>query len=233
MPKHGKNYNSAREKIDSNATFVLKEALELIKSCSFAKFDESVDMALKLGVDPRHADQMIRGTVILPAGTGKTVRVAVFAEGEDADAASEAGAEIVGSDDLVEKIKGGEFDFDVAIAHPKMMGKVGKLGKVLGPRGLMPNPKAGTVTPNVAQAVKEAKAGKIEYRTDKSGVIHVMVGKVSFTMEELEENCITLIYALNKAKPAAVKGAYFKSCTISTTMGPGVRVDLANILQQK
>ncbi len=232
MPKHGKNYSNAREKIDREKQYPLKEAIDLVKENSFAKFDESVDMAIKLGVDPRHADQMVRGTVVLPAGTGKSLRIAVFAEGEDADSAKEAGADIVGGDDLVEKIQGGEVDFDVAIAHPQMMSKVGRLGKVLGPRGLMPNPKAGTVTPNIKQAVNEAKAGKIEYRVDKGGVIHAIVGKVSFEAEALNDNCEALINALSKARPPSVKGAYFRSCVLSSTMGPGVKVDLTGIISK-
>lgn len=232
MPKHGKNYNSAREKIDRDKEYPLAEAIELIKANSFAKFDETMDIAVKLGVDPRHADQMVRGTVVLPSGTGKSVRIAVFAEGDDAEAAKKAGADIVGSDDLVEKIQAGEMDFDVAIAHPSMMSKVGRLGKVLGPRGLMPNPKAGTVTPNVAQAVSEAKAGKIEYRVDKGGVIHSMVGKVSFEADALDQNCKALISALHRARPTSVKGAYFRSCVISSTMGPGVKIDLSGLIQQ-
>jgi large subunit ribosomal protein L1 len=232
MPKNGKNYRSAREKIDRKREYSLKEAIELVKEATYAKFDESLDIAVKLGVDPRHADQMVRGTVVLPAGTGKSVRVAVFAEGEDAEAAKKAGAEIVGSDDLVEKILAGEMNFDVAIAHPQMMSKVGRLGKTLGPRGLMPNPKAGTVTPNVAQAVSEAKAGKIEYRVDKGGVIHAMVGKISFDADALDENCRALLSALNRARPASVKGNYFRSCVVSSTMGPGVKIDLAGLLTQ-
>lgn len=232
MPKHGKNYINARDKIDREKRYPLQEAVELVKDNSYAKFDETVDIAVKLGVDPRHADQMVRGTVVLPAGTGQEVRVAVFAEGDDAEAAREAGADIVGSDDLVEKIQGGDIDFDVAIAHPSMMSKVGRLGKVLGPRGLMPNPKAGTVTPNVGQAVSDAKAGKIEYRVDKGGVIHSIVGKVSFDQDDLIENCKALIIALNKARPPSVKGAYFRSCVLSSTMGPGVKVDLSGIVSK-
>ncbi|RKZ30685.1 50S ribosomal protein L1 [bacterium] len=232
MSRHGKKYEAAREKIDRNKRYTLKEAVELVKECSFAEFDETVEVAIRLGVDPKHAEQMVRGTVVLPNGTGKSVRVAVFAEGEDADAARDAGADVVGGDDLVENVQEGFLDFDVAIAHPSMMGKVGKLGKMLGPRGLMPNPKSGTVTPNVAQAVKEAKAGKIEYRVDKGGVIHAYIGKVSFDAESLEDNCLTLISSIQKAKPASVKGAYFRSITVSSTMGPGVRIDLSGILQQ-
>jgi len=232
MSKHGKHYTEIRKKIDNERAYPLKEAIQLVKENSWVKFDETIDIAVNLGVDPRHADQMVRGTVVLPAGTGKSVRIAVFAEGEDADVARAAGADIVGGEDLIEIVKGGEIDFDVAIAHPQMMGKVGRLGKALGPRGLMPNPKAGTVTANIELAVKEAKAGKIEYRVDKGGVIHAIVGKVSFEVEALEENCSALLNALNKAKPAAVKGVYFRTCVISSTMGPGVKIDLSNVLHQ-
>lgn len=231
MPKHGKKYREARAKVDRTKRYQLDEAIAIVKDCSFAEFDETVEVAIKLGVDPRHAEQMVRGSVVLPNGIGKTVRVAVFAEGDDARAATEAGADVVGSDDLIEKIQGGFLDFDIAIAHPALMGKVGKLGKVLGPRGLMPNPKTGTVSTDIAKAVKESKAGKIEFRVDKGGVVHTIVGKVSFETNALAENCNALIGALQRAKPASVKGAYFRSVTLSSTMGPGVKVDLANLIQ--
>ena len=231
MAAHGKKYLEAREKVDRDNIYPLSDAVKLVKECQFAKFDESIEMAIRLGVDPRHADQMVRGTVILPNGTGKEVTIAVFAEGDDASAAKEAGADIVGSDDLVEKIQEGFTDFDIAIAHPKMMSKVGRLGKVLGPKGLMPNPKAGTVTPNVGQAVSEAKAGKIEYRVDKGGVVHALVGKSSFEIDALIENCSILIKTLAKARPPAVKGAYFRSATISSTMGPGIKFDVSDVLK--
>lgn len=231
MPKHGKKYREVRQKVDRTVQYPIAEAVKLVKDCSFVKFDETVEIAVRLGVDPRHADQMVRGSVLLPRGTGKSVRIAVFAEGDDAAAAQAQGAEIVGSDDLVEKIQGGFLDFDVAIAHPSMMGKVGKLGKVLGPRGLMPNPKSGTVSPDVGRAVKEAKAGKIEYRVDKTGIIHALIGKVSFDPDALVENCTALVDSLQRAKPASVKGVYFRSLTLSSTMGPGVRVDLSSVLQ--
>lgn len=232
MGRHGKKYIEARERVDRNKKYALDEAVALVKDCSFAGFDESVDVAVKLGVDPRHADQMVRGTVVLPGGTGKDLKIAVFAEGEDAKAAEEAGANIVGSDDLVERIKEGFLDFDVAIAHPSMMGKVGRLGKVLGPRGLMPNPKSGTVAPDVARAVEDAKAGKVDYRVDKSGIIHVMVGKVSFEHGKLRDNCKALIDSLAKARPASVKGAYFRSITLTSTMGPGVKIDISDVTQK-
>jgi large subunit ribosomal protein L1 len=230
MPKHGKKYLESRKKVDPKKSYILTEALTLVKDCSYTKFDESVEIAIKLGVDPRHADQMIRGSVLMPRGLGKTVKIAVFAEGDDVKAAQDAGADIVGSDDLIEKIKGGFTDFDVAIAHPSLMGKVGKLGKVLGPRGLMPNPKAGTVSTDIARVVKEAKAGKIEYRVDKGGVIHVIVGKVSFSAEALAENCLELMGAVQKAKPASVKGVFVRSMVISSSMGPGVKIDLSTVL---
>lgn len=224
MPKHGKKFRAAAEKVEANKTYQMAEAVKLVKDMSFAKFNESVDIDFRLGVDPRHADQQVRGTVSLPHGTGKTIRVAVFAKGEKAAEAEKAGAEYVGAEELVTKIAGGFTDFDAAIATPDMMGQVGRLGKVLGPRGLMPNPKTGTVTMDVARAVTEIKAGKVEFRVDKTGNVHVPVGKVQFTEEQLAENAATVVEAIQKAKPAAAKGIYMRNITISSTMGPGVKV---------
>jgi len=222
----GKKYIEVRSKIDREKRYSIAEACELVKQVSFTKFDESVDCASRLGVNPRHADQMIRSSVALPHGTGKTVRVLVFAKGERAAQALEAGADFVGSDDLVQKIQGdGWLDFDVAIATPDMMGLVGRLGRVLGPRNLMPNPKVGTVTMDVATAVRERKAGRIEFRTDKTGIIHAPIGKVSFEPGSLQENLSALLRTLQRLKPATAKGKYFKSVTISSTMGPGIRLD--------
>ena len=226
--KHGKKYLESAKLVDRATLYDPAEALDLAVKTSSAKFDETVEIHVRLGVDSRHADQQVRGAVVLPNGTGKKVRVAVFAKGDAADAAAAAGAEIVGAEDLVAKIQGeGFLDFDVAIAAPNMMGLVGRLGKVLGPRGLMPSPKAGTVTPDVAKAVEEAKAGKIEYRLDKTNIIHCPIGKVSFGAEKLQENYKTLLDAINKAKPSASKGQYIKSCVVATTMGPGVRINPA------
>ena len=226
--KNGKKYLQSAKLVDRATLYDPAEALDLAVKTSSAKFDETVEIHVRLGVDSRHADQQVRGAVVLPNGTGKKVRVAVFAKGDAADAAAAAGAEIVGAEDLVAKIQGeGFLDFDVAIAAPNMMGLVGRLGKVLGPRGLMPSPKAGTVTPDVAKAVEEAKAGKIEYRLDKTNIIHCPIGKVSFGAEKLQENYKTLLDAINKAKPAASKGQYIKSCVVATTMGPGVRINPA------
>ena len=226
--KHGKKYLESAKLVDRAALYEPMEALDLAVKTSSAKFDETVEVHVRLGVDSRHADQQVRGAVVLPNGTGKKVRVAVFAKGDAADAAAAAGAEIVGAEDLVAKIQGeGFLDFDVAIAAPNMMGLVGRLGKVLGPRGLMPSPKAGTVTPDVAKAVEEAKAGKIEYRLDKTNIIHCPIGKVSFGAEKLGENYKTLLSAIEKAKPAAAKGQYIRSCVVATTMGPGVRINPA------
>ncbi len=232
MPKRGKKYRAAVEQYERLKPYPLKEALELVKKMAYAKFDETVDMAIRLNVDPRHADQMVRGTVVLPHGTGKTVRVLVFAKGDKAKEAEEAGADFVGAEDLIEKIQGGWTDFDVAIATPDMMPMVGRLGKILGPRGLMPNPKVGTVTQDVAKAVKEAKAGKIQFRVDKAGNIHAPIGKVSFDVDKLVENATTLIDAIVKARPASVKGQYIKNITVSSTMGPGVRVDISDVLKK-
>ena len=224
--KHGKKYNQGAQLVDRAALYEPSEALDIAVKTATAKFDETVEVHIRLGVDSRHADQQVRGAVVLPNGTGKKVRVAVFAKGADAEAATAAGAEIVGAEDLVAKIQGeGFMDFDVAIAAPNMMGLVGRLGKVLGPRGLMPSPKAGTVTPDVAKAVNEAKAGKIEYRLDKTNIIHCPIGKASFG-----ENFNTLLDAIVKAKPASSKGQYIKSCVVASTMGPGIRINPSKVL---
>ncbi len=224
--KHGKKYVDSVKAVDLGKLYDPSEALALACQTAKAKFDETVEVHVRLGVDSRHADQQVRGAVVLPNGTGKKVRVAVFAKGAEADAAVAAGAEVVGAEDLVAKIQGeGFMDFDVCIAAPNMMGLVGRLGKVLGPRGLMPSPKAGTVTPDVAKAVEEAKAGKIEYRLDKTNIIHCPIGKASFGAEKLGENFATLLEAIVKAKPAAAKGQYIRSCVVASTMGPGVRVN--------
>jgi len=225
----GKRMKAIYEKVDRTKAYTLDEALGLIKEVASAKFDESVDVAVNLGVDARKSDQNVRGATVLPAGTGKTVRVAVFAEGENADKAKAAGADIVGFDDLAEKIKGGEMDFDVCIATPDAMRVVGQLGQILGPRGLMPNPKVGTVTPDVAKAVQNAKAGQVQYRIDKAGIIHCSIGKASFEPSALKENLSALMAALQKAKPSTAKGTYIKRVTVSTTMGPGIGVDVASI----
>lgn len=225
MPKFGKNYAEAAKLIDRAKLYDPAEALELVKQTAKAKFDETVEVAVRLGVDPRHADQQVRGAVSLPAGTGKTVRVLVFAKGDKAKEAEAAGADFVGAEDIVTKIQEGWLDFDVAVATPDMMGMVGKLGRVLGPRGLMPNPKTGTVTFDVANAIKEIKAGKVEYRTDKAGIVAAPIGKVSFEVDNLAVNFKALMDALVRAKPAAAKGVYLKSITISSTMGPGIKVN--------
>lgn len=223
--KHGKKYNDSAKLVDKSRFYETTEALDLACKTAKAKFDETVEVHVRLGVDSRHADQQVRGAVVLPNGTGKNVRVLVFCKEDKAEAAKAAGAEYVGDQDMVDKImKENWMDFDVVIASPDMMGLVGRLGKVLGPRGLMPNPKAGTVTPDVAKAVTEAKAGKIEYRLDKTNIIHCPIGKASFGAAKLEENFSTLIEAIVKAKPAAAKGTYLKSCTVTSTMGPGVPV---------
>ncbi len=226
--KHGKNYQDSQKILDRSKLYDSNEALSLCVQTAKAKFDETVELHIRLGVDSRHADQQVRGAIVLPNGTGKSVRVCVFAKGDNAKAAEEAGAEIVGAEELVQKIQSENFmDFDVVVATPDMMGLVGRLGKVLGPRGLMPNPKAGTVTMDVAKAVAEAKAGKIEYRLDKTNIIHCPIGKASFGAEKLSENFDALIGAVVKAKPAAAKGQYIKSCVVSTTMGPGIRINTA------
>jgi large subunit ribosomal protein L1 len=224
MSKHGKRHRAAAEKIDPDAKYKLKEALVLATSVKSEKFDESVDVAIKLSVDPRKADQNIRGSVVLPKGTGKKFRVLVFAKGEKEKEARDAGAEAVGGDDLVKKIQKGWMEFDRVVATPDMMGQVGKLGKILGPRGLMPNPKTGTVTFDVKQAVESIQAGKVDYRVDKAGIIHASLGRASFSVEALEENFHSLMGALVKAKPASSKGHYVKGISVSTTMGVGVRV---------
>ena len=221
----GKNYKASIASFDKTNSFEPEEAMKIVVDTAKAKFDETIELHVKLGVDSRHADQQVRGVCVLPNGTGKTVRVAVFAKGDLAKAATEAGADIVGDADLVEKIQGGWMDFDVAVASPDMMGFVGRLGKVLGPRGLMPSPKAGTVTMDVAKAVTEAKAGKIEYRLDKTNIIHCPIGKASFGQEKLLENFNALLDAIIKAKPAALKGQYIKSVAVASTMGPGVRIN--------
>ncbi|MCD7797332.1 MAG: 50S ribosomal protein L1 [Clostridiales bacterium] len=223
--KHGKKYTDGAKLIDRSNLYDSAEALELSAKTATAKFDETIEAHIRLGVDSRHADQQVRGAVILPNGTGKNVRVAVFAKGDLAKAAEEAGADIVGEADLVQKIQGGWMDFDVAVASPDMMGFVGRLGKILGPHGLMPSPKAGTVTPDVAKAVKDTKAGKIEYRLDKTNIIHCPIGKASFGTEKLLENFNTLLDAIIKAKPESSKGQYIKSVAVASTMGPGIKIN--------
>ncbi len=227
MAQHGKKYKENLSQVDREQLYSTGDAVELVKSLANAKFDETVELAVRLGVDPRRADQIVRGTLPLPSGTGTNVRVAVFAAGEAAAEARAAGADVVGADDLVARIKGGFLEFDVAIAAPDMMGQVGTLGRVLGPRGLMPNPKTGTVTNDVGKAVGEFKGGRVEYRTDKVGNIHIRVGKVSFTKEQLVANIRAVIDELQRAKPPAAKGRYFLSVTVSSTMGPGVHIDPA------
>ncbi|MBQ3034326.1 MAG: 50S ribosomal protein L1 [Deferribacterales bacterium] len=228
MSRKGKKLVESRTLVDRTKTYELTEAIELSKKAAFAKFDESVDAAVKLGVDPRHSDQMVRGAVVLPNGTGKTVRVAAFAKGEKAKEAEAAGADVVGGDELVAKVESGWLEFDKVVATPDMMAKVGKLGKVLGPRGLMPNPKVGTVTNDVARVVKELKAGMVQFRVDKAGIIHAPIGRKNFDTAKLVENMNALIDALVKAKPATSKGVYLRGINISTTMGPGVKVDPKN-----
>ena len=224
MAKHGKKYRQAVEKVEARP-YSLEDAIKLAKDVSYVKFDETLEIALRLGVDPKHADQMVRGTVVLPHGLGKTARVLVFASGEKIREAEEAGADHVGGEDVAKKIEGGWLDFDAVVATPDMMRVVGRLGKVLGPRGLMPNPKAGTVTTDVAKAVQEIKAGKVEVRVDKTGIIHAPAGKLSFGPERLRENAEALIGAVLKAKPAAAKGKYVRGVSVSSTMGPGIQVD--------
>ena len=229
MAQVSKRLAALRGKIDRNKVYAVSDALTLVKETATAKFDESVDAVINLGIDARKSDQLVRGALVLPSGTGKTKRIAVFAQGAQAEAAKAAGADIVGFDDLAEQVKGGMLDFDVAIATPDAMRIVGTLGQVLGPRGLMPNPKVGTVTPNVAEAVKNAKAGQVQYRTDKGGIVHCTIGRASFTVEALQANLAALIEALNKAKPASSKGVYLKKITVSSTMGAGIRIDQANL----
>lgn len=225
MAKHGKNYNNSAAKVESAKLYTPKEAMTLVKELASAKFDETVEVSIRLGVDTRKADQNVRGSISLPHGTGKTVRVAVFAEGEKAREAEEAGADIIGSDELVAQIQKGEINFDAAIATPNMMGKVGRLGKILGPRGLMPNPKLGTVTMDVAKMVNELKAGRVEYRADRYGICHVAVGRVSFPLEQIVENYGVLLNEILRVKPSSAKGKYIKSVSLASTMGPGVKVD--------
>ncbi len=229
MAKKSKRLRKFYESTDTETRYGLAEAVKLIKSNASAKFDETVEVALNLGVDPRHSDQVVRGVISLPHGTGKTMRVAVFAKGDKAEEAKKAGADLVGADDLAEQINKGEINFDRCIATPDMMVVVGKLGRVLGPRGLMPNPKLGTVTPNVAEAVKSAKAGQIEFRAEKAGIVHAGVGKASFSSEALVENISSFVDAVVKAKPSGVKGTYLKSASITSTMGIGLKLDLANL----
>lgn len=233
MAKHSKRVAALRAKVDRNKNYALTEALTLVKDSATAKFNESVDVAVNLGIDARKSDQLVRGSVVLPAGTGKSVRVAVFAQGAKADEAKAAGADVVGFDDLAATVKGGSIDFDVCIATPDAMKVVGQLGQILGPRGLMPNPKVGTVTMDVTTAVKNAKAGQVQYRTDKAGIIQCTIGRASFTVEQLQQNLSALIDALNKAKPAAAKGQYLKKVSVSSTMGAGVRVDQATLSGQQ
>jgi large subunit ribosomal protein L1 len=230
MAQHGKKYREALKLVDRTRAYAPADAVDLVKKTSIVNFDPSVEAHLRLGVDPRHADQMVRGTVVLPHGTGKVVRVIVFAQGEKAQDALRAGANEVGGEDLVKKIEGGWLEFDVAVATPDMMGMVGKLGRILGRRGLMPNPKAGTVTFDVERAINEVKAGRVEFKVDKSGIIHVPVGKASFDAAALVANLAVLLDAINRAKPAGAKGTYLKGLTIASTMSPGVRVDLPGLL---
>ncbi|WP_269900977.1 50S ribosomal protein L1 [Paenalcaligenes faecalis] len=229
MAKLSKRAAAIAAKIDRNTFYPVTEALTLVKESATAKFDESIDIAVQLGIDPRKSDQLVRGSVVLPAGTGKSVRVAVFAQGDKADEARAAGADIVGMDDLAEQIKAGQMDFDVVIASPDTMRVVGTLGQILGPRGLMPNPKVGTVTPDVVTAINNAKAGQVQYRTDKAGIIHATIGRASFNVEQLQENLLALVDALNKARPSAAKGVYMRKIAVSSTMGGGARVDISSL----
>ncbi len=229
MAKLSKRIRTIREKVEPGKAHGIAEALQLLKELSSVKFDESIDVSVNLGVDPRKSDQVVRGATVLPNGTGKSVRVAVFAQGANAEAAKEAGADVVGFEDLAETVKAGNLDFDVVIASPDAMRIVGQLGQILGPRGLMPNPKVGTVTPDVATAVKNAKAGQVQYRTDKTGIIHCSIGKVSFDVNALQENLQTLLEALKKAKPSSAKGVYIKKVSVSSTMGPGIVVDQSSL----
>jgi large subunit ribosomal protein L1 len=231
MAKLSKRLQAIKSKIDLSKIYPALEALRLIKETATAKFDESVDVAVNLGIDARKSDQMVRGSVVLPKGTGKIVRVAVFAQGDNAQKAKEAGADIVGFDDLAADVKAGKMDFDVVIATPDAMRVVGQLGQILGPRGLMPNPKVGTVTPNVTEAVKNAKAGQVQYRTDKAGIVHCTIGRASFAADDLKVNLVALVEALQKAKPAASKGIYLKKMSVSSTMGVGIRIDQASLAE--
>ena len=229
MPKRGKHYTQSRDKLKAAAPSNFEEAVQHTLASSFAKFDETVDVAVKLGVDPRHADQMVRGTVVLPNGLGKEVKVLVFAKGEKEKEAQDAGADFVGNDDLIEKIKGGWFGFDKAVATPDMMGTVGKIGKLLGPRGLMPNAKTGTVTFELARAIQELKAGKIDFRVEKAGIVHAPMGKVSFGADKIVQNITAFLETIMRLKPTSSKGTYLKGIAISTTMGPGLKVDVAQV----
>ena len=231
MAKNGKKYVEVKKKIDPQKKYTVEDALGLVLESAYAKFDESVDVALRLGVDPRHADQMVRGSIVLPHGTGRTTRVLVFAKGEKVSEAEEAGADFVGAEDMAEKIQGGWLEFDKVIATPDMMGTVGKLGRILGPRGMMPNPKLGTVTFDVAKAVGEMKAGRVDFRVDKVGIVHCSVGKVSFGSEKIMDNLKALLEIVLKLKPSSSKGTYLKSVALSSTMGPGVRVDPVEVPQ--
>src|SRR3954451_12267786 len=230
MRKRGKKHIETAKKVDRGTRYPLDAACSLVKSAKFAKFDETVDLAVRLGVNPKHADQMVRGAIVLPHGTGQTVRVLVFAKGEKEREAREAGADFAGSDDMVAKVSEGFMDFDRVIATPDMMGAVGKLGRVLGPRGLMPNPKVGTVTFDIGNAVREAKGGKVEYRVEKAGIVHARIGKVSFAEQALADNSMALIQALVRAKPSTAKGIYLRSITLTSTMGPGVRIDPQSVM---
>jgi large subunit ribosomal protein L1 len=230
MAKHGKKYRAAAELIEAERRYEIGEAVGLVPRVSISRFDATVELHLRLGVDPRHADQLVRGTVVLPHGTGRTTRVIVFAQGEKAQEALRGGADEVGGEDLVKKIDAGWFDFDVAIATPDMMGMVGRLGKKLGPRGLMPNPKSGTVTFDIERAVSEVKSGRVEFKVDRAGIVHVPVGKVSFSAEQLQANVAALVDAVNRAKPSGAKGTYMRTLTLAPTMGPGVRVDIPSAL---
>ena len=233
MPKLSKNREKVEKAVDRTRKYTVEEACALVKSAKFAKFDETVDLAVRLGVNPKHADQMVRGALVLPHGTGQTVRVLVFAKGENEREAREAGADFAGSDDMVAKVNEGFMDFDRVIATPDMMGAVGKLGRVLGPRGLMPNPKVGTVTFDIGNAVRDAKGGKIEYRVEKAGIVHARVGKASFSAQALTDNARALIDALVRAKPSTAKGTYMRSITLSTTMGPGIKIDVGQFMSAK
>lgn len=232
MARKGKRINGSYEQVDRDSLYGLDEAVKLLKDNAKAKFDETIELSMNLGVDPRHSDQMVRGVVSLPKGTGKAVRVAVFAKGDKADEAQAAGADVVGADDLAEKVEKGEIDFERVIATPDMMPVVGKLGKVLGPKGLMPNPKLGTVTPDVTKAVQDAKGGQVEYRVEKAGIIHVGIGKASFSEGDIAENICSLVDAVNKAKPSGAKGTYIKKISVSSTMGPGIKLDIGPLLER-
>ena len=232
MAGKGKRIKGSYEQVDRDTVYELDAAVRLLKDNAKAKFDETIEISMNLGVDPRHSDQMVRGVVSLPKGTGKAVRVAVFARGDKADEAQSAGADVVGADDLAEKVEKGEIDFERVIATPDMMPVVGKLGKVLGPKGLMPNPKLGTVTPDVAKAVRDAKGGQVEYRVEKAGIIHVGIGKASFSEGDIAENICSLVDAVNKAKPSGAKGTFIKKISVSSTMGPGIKLDIGPLLER-